>query len=480
MTEIVIPGQVLAQKYRLLRQLGQGGMGVVWEAEHLRLGSRVAIKLLDPTLSQQHADLTGRFLKEARAAATLQCPHVVRVFDHDTNEGRPFIVMEKLEGETLAERLDREGPLTAAQTFSIVEQLCTALTRAHSVGIVHRDIKPSNVFLTLGEGQREVVKVLDFGIAKHTSDARGTEPPTAYGVVMGTPWYMSPEQARGERPIDHSTDLWATGVLTFECLTGRRPFDHESFRNLVEAICQGPHPTAELQGLVSEDFDEWFRRATARDRAERFRNANELASTLRVALGLPPLSQRRAASGGARSLRPSPRTPRWVSTQRSPTPSFTTSSASDEDARGKRDSRKTVTIAALIGLLSCALSISLRPKSEGNEARARVEATVLAPTREAATATAVVQGSLGLPDLTQAGSLMSPNLVAAAPTLASVSTPRVTPASFDVEVPVAPSVTAMERPVHSPLRASTGVANTSRQKINKPAAAKKPAIDLGI
>jgi serine/threonine-protein kinase len=479
MTEIVVPGQVLAQKYRLLRRLGQGGMGVVWEAEHLALGSRVAIKLLDPVVSG-HADIAERFLREARAAATLQCAHVVRVFDHDSSEGRPFIVMERLVGETLAERLDREGPMTPIQTFSIVQQLCLALTRAHQEGIVHRDIKPSNVFLTLGEGQHEVVKVLDFGIAKHLADSRRTDPPTGFGVVMGTPWYMSPEQAQGLREIDYGTDLWATGVLTFECLTGRRPFEHESFRDLVDAICKQPHPSSEVLGGPPGEFDNWFRRATSRDRNERFANADELVEALQSALGIAPRPQRGPSRRGTRSQRLTARVQRSIRTLRSPSASFATSGAREADASNKRDSRKALTITALIGLVACVLSISLRPKSEASDGPARALATVSSTMTQAPGLAPLSGANLGPAQSTHWVPMAAPNPVpiSLTPIPSKVPPPRVTPASFDVASST-PNPSVMERPVQAPPSASA-TERKPKQKPHKPALASKQVIDLGI
>ena len=278
-------GTILAGRYRLLHQLGKGGMGSVWAAEHLSLHSTVAVKLLDPEIAK-NPDAVERFQREAQAAATLRSAHVVQVLDYGLEGTTPYLVMELLSGEDLAARLSRIGRLTPEQLVEIMQQVARAVSRAHDAGIVHRDLKPENIFL-VNEGDHELVKVLDFGIAKV---APGFAPSaTRTGVTMGTPYYMSPEQAEGKREVDHRTDLWALGVIASECLTGVRPFDGETFGELLLNICVRPAPVPSSLTTVPRHFDAWFAKATHRDPGARFQSVHELVATLsEVAAGRAP------------------------------------------------------------------------------------------------------------------------------------------------------------------------------------------------
>ncbi len=279
------PLQILAGKYRLERELGRGGMGSVWLAQHLTLRSPVAIKLIDPAIANSPEAL-ARFLREAQAAASLRSPHVVQVLDHGVDEGVPFIVMELMEGESLATRLERQQRLSPEETAGIITQVARAMTRAHEAGIVHRDLKPDNIFVVRND-EEEVAKVLDFGVAKsHTHGVGAVSSATRTGSVLGTPYYMSPEQAEGSKAVDHRTDLWAMGVIAWECLLGRKPFDAETLGGLLLAICARDLPVPSRVGVVPAGFDAWFARACARDVSVRFSSARELAAELRALCGL--------------------------------------------------------------------------------------------------------------------------------------------------------------------------------------------------
>jgi hypothetical protein len=273
-------GVVLAGKYRLESLLGRGGMGSVWRATHLGLHAPVAIKLIDAGIVT-NPEALARFVREARAAAGLRSPHVVQILDHGIDEAShtPFIAMELLEGESLGVRLQRTGRLTPAETARVVSQVARALTRAHEAGIVHRDLKPDNIFLVANEDE-EIAKILDFGIAKSRQEL-GVDSATRTGAVMGTPYYMSPEQISGTRDVDHRTDVWALGVIACECLTGVRPFEAESVGGLTLKICVEPPPIPSRLGPVPPGFDAWFSRATARAFGDRFQSARELADELR-------------------------------------------------------------------------------------------------------------------------------------------------------------------------------------------------------
>ena len=268
---------VLANRYRLERQLGKGGMGSVWLAEHLSLRSWVAVKLMDPAIAAT-PEGAERFRREAQAAASLRSAHVVQVLDYGVHENTPFLVMELMHGESLASCLEREKRLTPQRTLTIITQVARALGRAHAADIVHRDLKPDNVFL-VKEDDQELVKILDFGIAKTPqSQFGGME--TRTGVTMGTPYYMSPEQVEGKRAVDFRTDLWAMAVITSECMTGVRPFDGSTFGELLLNICARPIAPPSSQGLMLPGFDAWFAKATSRDAEQRFASAQELAATL--------------------------------------------------------------------------------------------------------------------------------------------------------------------------------------------------------
>jgi serine/threonine-protein kinase len=251
------------------------------------MGTPLAIKVLDPNLAYR-PDYVSRFKREASAAAALRSPHVVQIFDFGIWEDIPYIAMELLEGEDLGTRLDRVRRLPPATVASVVTQVARALVRAHKRGIVHRDMKPDNIYLcTDDEGEAEVVKILDFGVAKAVGGVSLAR--TGTGIVLGTPYYMSPEQAQGDRQIDHRTDLWALGVITFEALVGRRPFEATNLGDLLVKICATDPPLpSKLAADVPEGFDQWFLRACARNPDDRFSSAKEMAATLAILCGSIP------------------------------------------------------------------------------------------------------------------------------------------------------------------------------------------------
>jgi serine/threonine protein kinase len=273
------PDQILSGKYRLERELGRGGMGSVWLAQHLTLHSSVAIKLIDPQIAQ-NPEALSRFLREAQAAASLRSPHVVQILDHGVDDGVPFIVMELLDGESLSARLERVRRLSPADTARIFTQVARAMTRAHEAGIVHRDLKPDNIFLVRND-EEEIAKVLDFGVAKSQSHGMGSvSSATRTGSVLGTPHYMSPEQAEGAKTVDGRSDIWSMGVIAWECLLGIRPFDAETLGGLLLAICARDIPVPSRCGVVPAGFDAWFARCCAREVAQRFSTAKEAAQEL--------------------------------------------------------------------------------------------------------------------------------------------------------------------------------------------------------
>jgi eukaryotic-like serine/threonine-protein kinase len=282
----VTAGHVLRGRYRLEAQLGAGGMGTIWRAQDLVLNAPVAVKVVDRTAVPDEETLS-RFMREAQSAATLRSPHVVQILDHGLDGKVPFMAMELLEGENLAQRIKRVKRLSPQETARVLSHIGRAIGRAHEAGIVHRDLKPENVFLVKNEDE-EIAKVLDFGVAKVERHALSEGTRTRTGSILGTPFYMSPEQAQGNRAVDSRSDLWSMGVIAFECLTGKRPFYSDGLGDLVLAICVRDIPQPSALASVPIGFDAWWNRAVARDPEKRFQSAKELTDSLREALGLEP------------------------------------------------------------------------------------------------------------------------------------------------------------------------------------------------
>ena len=280
-------------KYQLIKKIGKGGMGSVWEARHVSLGTSSAIKFIEAEYANS-AEARSRFDKEAKAAATIQSKHAIQIFDHGvTDDGKPYIVMELLLGEPLDKCIERQQ-LSLPETVRILQQVCRGLARAHERGIIHRDLKPENIYLVRTPDDDETIaKVLDFGIAKISSTGPGSSGGitngTKTGAVLGTPFYMSPEQARGLRNVDHRTDVWSLGVIAFKCITGRLPFDGESIGDLLVKICTSPIPVPShvMPGLPPA-FDAWFARALDREPDRRFASVTELSEALGQVAGLAP------------------------------------------------------------------------------------------------------------------------------------------------------------------------------------------------
>jgi serine/threonine-protein kinase len=269
----------------LVRPVASGGMGRVWIAEHSGLRAQVIVKFMAPRLASS-PDALARFSREAAAATAVKSPHVVHMIDHGVAmNGLPFIAMELLEGQDLRCRLELVGKLPPRQVSEIVSQAARALACAHDRGVVHRDIKPDNIFLADGGSGEAFVKVLDFGVAKvECADVPLFQ--TLTGVWVGTPYYMSPEQIVDSKRIDFRTDFWALGVVAFEALTGRRPFEADSLPALTMKICKGPIPLpSDIDPALPLALDAWFERAFARDPRRRFANALELADTFDAAVG---------------------------------------------------------------------------------------------------------------------------------------------------------------------------------------------------
>jgi putative nucleotidyltransferase with HDIG domain len=294
--------------YRLVTELGQGGMGTVYYAEHVSIGRRAAVKVLDAEVARE-PELVQRFFDEARAANQIRHPGIVEVYDVGTLDGLHFLVMELLEGETLGARLERVKKLDVEEAIRVIAQAADALSAAHDRGIVHRDLKPENLFLAHGaSGER--VKVLDFGIAKLTG--KDDLKRTRTGIVMGTPMYMSPEQCMGEKSLDARSDVYSLGVVAFEALTGRTPFTGDGVGKLIVAHTHEPPPMpSSIEPSVPMGVEEIVLKALAKRPSERFATMRELRRSLDAALlpRLPPhlaiVRPKTSAKGGKEPAPPS-------------------------------------------------------------------------------------------------------------------------------------------------------------------------------
>src|SRR5580698_4896970 len=277
------PGHVIDGKYRLVRVIGTGGMGAVYEGENTLIRRRVAIKVLHAA-NTTSADSVRRFEREAQAAGQIGNDHILEVLDLGSlPNGDRYLVMEYLDGETLAERIERHGRLTPAQIAPIARQFLEALVSAHAAGIIHRDLKPENIFILRSKaGRTDFVKLIDFGISKFSRPFEGAEHKmTRADAVLGTPCYMSPEQARGASKTDVRSDIYSCGVILFESVTGRLPFEGESFNDLMFKIALYDAPSV-LEHVPTLDpaFAAIVGRAVARDPNARFPTAQDFADAL--------------------------------------------------------------------------------------------------------------------------------------------------------------------------------------------------------
>jgi serine/threonine-protein kinase len=273
-------GQVLDGKYRLTRLLGKGGMGAVYRGEHVIIGKQVAVKFLHAEFAG-NTEVVKRFYREAQAAAAIGHDGIIDVSDVGTSSlGDPYLVMEYLEGESLADMLTRCGPLGVGAACGIMEPALQALHAAHSKGIVHRDLKPENLFLVHQQGAPPKIKIIDFGISKF-AESGGGEKLTQTGSVMGTPVYMSPEQARGAADLDHRADLYSMGVILYEMLTGRLPFEGGNFTEIIiNILTAAPRPPAEAFPGFPAEAEPVVLRALEKDPARRFATALDFIGAL--------------------------------------------------------------------------------------------------------------------------------------------------------------------------------------------------------
>jgi eukaryotic-like serine/threonine-protein kinase len=280
-------GSVLVDKYRITREIGRGGMAIVYEAENIDIGKRVAVKVLSADLVTSRV-VRERFLREARAAAAIRSPYICDVYDAGEFDGRPFLVMELLEGESLYDRMTHVRRLDVASTLKIATQTAKGLAKAHAAGVVHRDLKPENLFLTRNEEGELVTKLLDFGLAKFyaSTDPVDQVRLTREGALFGTPAYMSPEQAKGRGEVDHRSDLWSLACIVYECLTGHTVWNVEQGVAMIlaqVATAALPVPST-LRPELPPAFDSWFKKALERSPEDRFQTAAQFAISLTDAL----------------------------------------------------------------------------------------------------------------------------------------------------------------------------------------------------
>jgi serine/threonine-protein kinase len=466
---------LVAGKYRVTDLLGRGGMGSVWAGVHTTLGTRVAVKFIDV----EHAtsrEARQRFENEARAAASLRSKHVVEVYDHGvTDDGRPFIVMEHLDGEPLDRRLDRVGRMHPKDAARVAGEVCRALSKAHAGGIVDRDLKPENVFLVWDdEDGADVAKVVDFGIAKFTDSVSASSSATRTGSVLGTPYYMSPEQARGLRSVDFRSDLWSVGVIVFRCMTGHLPFEGEAVGDVLVKLCTAPLPVpSQLVPDLPPGFDTWMARALSREPEGRFQNAAELGQSLAAVCGLTgPLMSNMSGDAFSAIQMPSklgPHVTPFSATTPSPaltpaTPQGTTGAPITQTPTPRAEKAKTGTIvvAALVALVVVAIGVGVLTKMLGQDTDQPAPAAQSEPAPVKAAAT--------------------PPAPAAQPTPVAPATTAAPPPEPQATAAPAPSATVEKPPTARPT--PRPVVKTPRPVVRKPPApgtpAPKPGTDIGF
>ena len=398
-------GQVLLGKLDVIRSVGQGGMGSVYEVEHLITHHRRALKIIKPELVKRHTYMK-RLIREAGVAGTLNTPYVVDTYDAGTlDDGSVYILMELLEGRSLYDVIKRDGELPIARMIAIVSQVCEGVGVAHRAGIIHRDLKPDNVFLLDGPGGTDQVKIMDFGISKFEEPDDEVSRLTSEGVVLGTPFYMSPEQARGKE-LDPRSDVYAVGVMMYEALTGRLPFEDSSISALFIKIAAGEYlPPRHLRPEISEDLAAVIEKAMHRKRDARYASMEELRASLLPLGGLGekvraktlsehPMPRATAAYGGSATQTPEPKEALLSSTQVPRLPGATpandvagaappTPTTESAPPGPKAGTRRTTWLVALAAGLAILVAVGVALRDTGEPTVAEPEPAVEEPSAEA-------------------------------------------------------------------------------------------------
>ena len=379
------PGTLIAGKFRVQKLLGAGAMGAVYAVLHELTRHQRALKLLHPS-ARQVPEIVRRFLNEASAAGRAGDPHLVETFDAGIlPSGEPYVVMELLAGETLSARLEREGPLPVAFAAELVAQAAAGADAAHRAGIIHRDLKPDNLFVAERAG-RPFVKLLDFGVSKFATSAGMAASETCAGVIYGSPAYMAPEQLVGAVDLDARADVYALGVVLYQSLTGKMPFDAPNLQALSVRVFNGEHtPVEQLRADLPPGFANALRRAMAPLREDRYGSAAELASALEPFCGSPLAATAPLAASE----------PPALAQARSSPPANASHAAEDLDARAAstpvRSPRRVGTFMALaaFGLALAWLSMrSMRePKLDPTLSALREGASSSAPSRSSPSVT---------------------------------------------------------------------------------------------
>ena len=472
------PGDVLAGKFRVERLLGVGGMGVVVCAHHLQLDERVALKFLRPE-ALTNPEAVARFDREARAAVKIKSEHVARVTDVGRLEsGAPYMVMEYLEGRDMSAWLAERGALPVEQAVEFVLQACEAIADAHALGIIHRDLKPSNLFCIVRSDGMPAVKVLDFGISKLTGlSASGPDMGmTRTQSLMGSPLYMSPEQMQASKGVDARTDIWALGVILFELVTGRTPFNGEGIPDLVLNIVNGPTPSVRsVRPAMPIALEQVVQRCLEKDRANRYANVAELATALadlapkRALASVEKIARIIQNAGLARPALAVSQPVLHVG----PTPAGTISGWGQTAPGGRGKATAVVGLIAGMALLSI-VAVVVVVKSRAHAAAGGGTTIVAAPPGSAsATATAVAAQA--------AAAAPAPSPPVATAEAAPVTTlPEVEPAPTASAPAAAPSVSLAQpsaQPVPSTLPHASPAVHVGAARSAKPVCSAVPYVD---
>jgi serine/threonine protein kinase len=383
-------GQVIDGKYRIVRLIGTGGMGGVYEGENILIRRRVAIKVLNEA-SAGNADVIRRFEREAQAAGEIGNDHILEVLDLGSlPSGDRYLVMEYLDGETLAVRIERHGRLTPGQIAPLARQFLTALASAHAAGIIHRDLKPENIFILRSKaGRADFVKLIDFGISKFSRPFHeGEMRMTRADAIFGTPCYMSPEQARGAAEADVRSDIYSCGVILYESVTGRLPFEGDSFNDLMFkiALSEAPSPLSFVPSL-DPDFGWIIQKAISRDPNDRFASVQEFAekldewmrkNALTETMAQPPPADAFPARRALAPLRASGSAPQTVSVHEMKTGTAESWAHSQPDGlvRKRRGAKIAAASALALAIAGFAIALAVRSASPRPLARAATAAPI--------------------------------------------------------------------------------------------------------